>query len=179
MKRIVLVALAAAGAAGIALGAAAPSQAAKPAPTAPTAAPYLGRWATQAVVYDSTGGGNWFRIAEAVGEWRTSGWNVVTTSDPARANITVVAEDSSIFGAIGDASPVSSGGVITSCTVHLAPSWATLTGGQQLAIHELGHCGGLPHSTSSRSAMYSYTSSSSTLSSPTRDDLKWMAGNYR
>ena len=192
MKRIVLVALATAGAAGIALGAAAPSQAAKPAPAAPTAA-YLGRWATQAVVYDSTGGGNWFRIAEAVSEWRTSGWNVVTTSDPAAANITVVAEDSSItpmiseilpedssiFGAVGDASPSSSGGVITSCVVHLSPSWATLKGGQQLAIHELGHCGGLPHSSSSRSSMYAYTSSSSTLSSPTRDDLRWMAGNYK
>ena len=178
MKRIVLVALATAGAAGIALSAAAPSQAAKPAPAAPTAA-YLGRWATQAVVYDSTGGGNWFRIAEAVSEWRTSGWNVVTTSDPAAANITVVAEDSSIFGAVGDASPSSSGGVITSCVVHLSPSWATLKGGQQLAIHELGHCGGLPHSSSSKSSMYAYTSSSSTLSSPTRDDLRWMAGNYK
>ena len=178
MKRIVLVALATAGAAGIALGAAAPSQAAKPSPAAPTAA-YLGRWATQAVVYDTTGGSNWFRIAEAVGEWRTSGWDVVTTSDPARANITVVAAESSIFGAVGDASPASSGGVITSCTVHLSPSWATMKGGQQLAIHELGHCGGLPHSTSSKSAMYSYTSSSSTLASPTRDDLRWMAGNYR
>ena len=178
MMRIVLVALATAGAAGIALGAAAPSQAAKPAPSAATAA-YLGRWATQAVVYDSTGGGNWFRIAEAVSEWRTSGWNVVTTSDPAQANITVVAADSSIFGAVGDASPSSSGGIITSCVVHLSPSWATLKGVQQLAIHELGHCGGLPHSSSSKSAMFAYTSSSSTLSSPTKDDLRWMGANYQ
>ena len=178
MKRIALVALATVGAAGIALGAAAPSQAAKPAPAATTAS-YLGHWVSQAVVYDSTGGSNWFRIAEAVGEWRTSGWDVVTTSDPASANITVVAESSSIWGAIGDASPVISGGVITSCTIHVSPSWATLPGGQQLAIHELGHCGGLPHSTSTKSAMYSYTSSTSTLSSPTRDDLRWMAGNYK
>ena len=179
MKRIVIVALAAVGAAGLALGAAGPSQAAKPAPATPAATAYLGHWATQAVVYDSTGGSNWFRIAEAVGEWRASGWDVVTTSDPTRANITVVAAESSIFGAIGDASPASSGGVITSCTVHVSPSWASLKGGQQLAIHELGHCGGLPHSTSSKSAMYSYTSATSTLSSPTRDDLRWMAGNYK
>ncbi len=63
MKRIIFVVLAAV---GLAVGAAAPSQAAKPAPTATAA--YWGHWATQALVYDATGGNNSFKVSEAVSD---------------------------------------------------------------------------------------------------------------
>ena len=145
MKRIIFVVLAAV---GLAVGAAAPSQAAKPTPTPTVTAAYWGHWATQALVYDSTGGNNSYKVAEAVSEWRKSGWNVAMTSDATKANIKVLAQQATSDGAIGDATLVSGGGVITGCTVRLDPLFATMYAGEHIAIHELGHCGGLPHSTS-------------------------------
>ncbi len=174
MKRILFVVVADL---GLALGAASPSQAAKPQPSSTVNPPYWGHWTTQAVVYDATGGSNSFKVSEAVTEWSKSGWNVVMTTDPTKANITVVAENSTIDGAVGDATLVTSGSVITSCTVHLSPTFATLNLGQHMAIHELGHCGGLPHSTSTKSVMYPTTSSNTMMTKPSAQDLRWMAGN--
>ncbi|MEW1955094.1 matrixin family metalloprotease [Terrabacter sp. NPDC080008] len=189
MKRPLVVVLAAL---GLAIAAASPSEAAKPAPTAKpvsttkavpakpapaTNPPYTGHWTTQAVVYDATGGANSFKVAEAVTEWSKSGWSVVTTTDPTRANITVVAEDSTVDGAVGDATLVRSGTVITGCTVHLSPTFAGLNIGEHMAIHELGHCGGLPHSTSTKSVMYPTTNSNTMMTRPSAQDLRWMAGN--
>lgn len=174
MKRIIFVVLAAV---GVALTAAPPTQAAKPAPAA-TVAPYWGHWATPALVYDGTGGTNAYKVSEAVSEWRKSGWNVSMTSDATRANIKVTAEMSTVPGAVGDASVVSSGGVITACTVRLDPLFATLNAGEHLAIHELGHCGGLPHSTSTKSVMYPSTNSNTAMTRPSAADIRWMAGNY-
>lgn len=173
MKRILFVVVAAL---GLALGAASPSQAAKPAPQLAQAA-YWGHWTTQAVVYDATGGNNSFKVSEAVSEWSKSGWNVVMTADATKANITVVAESSTVDGAVGDATLVTSGSIITSCTVHLSPTFATLNIGEHMAIHELGHCGGLPHSTSTKSVMYPTTNSNTMMTKPSAQDLRWMAGN--
>jgi len=173
MKRIIFFVLAAL---GLAVGAAAPSQAAKPTPTVTAA--YWGHWSTQALVYDATGTNNRFKVAEAVSEWRKSGWNVGMTTDPTKANIKVLAEQATTDGAIGDATLVTSGGVITGCTVRLDPLFATLYAGEHLAIHELGHCGGLPHSTSTKSVMYPSTNSNTALTRPTAQDIRWMGGNY-
>ena len=175
MKRIIFVVLAAV---GLAVGAAAPSQAAKPTPTPTVTAAYWGHWATQALVYDSTGGNNSYKVAEAVSEWRKSGWNVAMTRDATKANITVLAQQATSDGAIGDATLVSGGGVITGCTVRLDPLFATMYAGEHLAIHELGHCGGLPHSTSAKSVMYPSTNSNTALTRPTAADIRWMASNY-
>lgn len=173
MKRIIFVVLAAV---GLAVGAAAPSQAAKPTPTVTAA--YWGHWATQALVYDSTGGKNSYKVAEAVSEWRKSGWNVAMTTDATKANIMVLSEQATSDNAVGDATLVSSGGVITGCTVRLDPIFATMYAGEHLAIHELGHCGGLPHSTSSKSVMYPSTNSNTAMTKPTAQDIRWMGGNY-
>lgn len=173
MKRIIFVVLAAV---GLAVGAAAPSQAAKPAPTLNAA--YWGHWATPALVYDATGGNNSYKVSEAVSEWRKSGWNVVMTTDASKANITVSAAQATTADAIGDATLVTSGSVITGCTVHLDPLFATMYAGEHLAIHELGHCGGLPHSSSTKSVMYPSTNSNTALTKPTAADIRWMAGNY-
>ncbi|GAA2487874.1 M57 family metalloprotease [Terrabacter carboxydivorans] len=173
MKRIIFVVLAAV---GLAVGAAAPSQAAKPAPTATAA--YWGHWATQALVYDATGGNNSFKVPEAVSEWSKSGWNVVMTTDATKANITVVAENSTVDGAVGDATLVTSGSIITGCTVHLSPTFTYVNVGEHMAIHELGHCGGLPHSTSTKSVMYPTTNSNTMMTKPSAQDIRWMAGNY-
>ena len=174
MKRIIFVVLAAV---GLALAVAAPTQAAKPAPTAAVAA-YWGHWVSPALVYDGTGGNNSYKVSEAVSEWRKSGWNVSMTSDSAKANIKVSAAMSTIDGAVGDASVVSSGGIITACTVRLDPLFMTLNVGEHLAIHELGHCGGLPHSTSTKSVMYPSANSNTALTRPSAADIRWMAGNY-
>lgn len=174
MKRIIFVVLAMV---GVALAAAPPTQAAKPAPASAVAA-YWGHWASPALVYDGTGGSNRYKVAEAVSEWRKSGWNVSMTSDATRANIKVSAAMSTIDGAVGDASVVSSGGVITACTVRLDPLFASLSAGEHLAIHELGHCGGLPHSTSTKSVMYPTTNSNTAMTRPSAADIRWMAGNY-
>lgn len=172
MKRIILVVLAAV---GLAVGAAAPSQAAKPAPTAN--APYWGHWTTQALVYDATGGNNSFKVSEAVSEWRKSGWNVVMTTDATKATIKVLAEQP-LSGAIGEADLVNSGSVITGCTVKLGPAFANELYSEHMAIHELGHCGGLPHSTNLKSVMYPVTSSATAMTRPSGQDIRWMAGDY-
>lgn len=173
MKRIIFVVLASV---GLAVGAAAPSQAAKPAPTATAA--YWGHWTTQARVYDATGGNNSYKVSEAVTEWSKSGWNVVMTTDPTKANITVVEAQATTAGAVGDAALVTSGSIITGCTVNLDPLFATLNVGEHLAIHELGHCGGLPHSTSTKSVMYPTVNSNTAMTKPSAQDIRWMAGNY-
>ncbi len=174
MKRIIFAVLAAV---GLAVCAAAPAQAGKPAPTAAAAA-YWGHWATQALVYDATGGTNSFKVSEAVAEWRKSGWNVVMTSDATKANIKVVAQNSTIEGAVGDASLVTSGSIITGCTVHLSPTFTYMNVGEHMAIHELGHCGGLPHSTSTKSVMYATTNSNTMMTKPSAQDIQWMAADY-
>lgn len=173
MKRIILVVLAAV---GLAVGAAAPSQAAKPAPATVNPA-YWGHWASPALVYDATGTNTSFKVAEAVSEWRKSGWNVSMTTDSTKANIKVLPEQP-LSGAIGEATLVNSGSVITGCTVKLGPAFANELYSQHMAIHELGHCGGLPHSTSPKSVMYASTSSSTAMTRPSGADIRWMAGNY-
>lgn len=172
MKRIIFVVLAAI---GLAVGAAAPSQAAKPAPTINPA--YWGHWASPALVYDATGTNTQFKVAEAVSEWRKSGWNVSMTTDPTKANIRVLPEQP-LSGAIGEATLVSSGSVITGCTVKLGPAFANELYSEHMAIHELGHCGGLPHSSSIKSVMYAATSSYTAMTRPSGQDITWMAGNY-
>jgi hypothetical protein len=172
MKRIIFVVLAAV---GLAVGAAAPSQAAKPSPTVNPA--YWGHWSSPALVYDTTGTNTRFKVAEAVSEWRKSGWNVSMTTDATKANIRVIPEQPA-SGAIGEASLVSSGGVITGCTVKLGPAFAQQVYSEDMAIHELGHCGGLPHSSSPRSVMYPQTSATLCMTRPSGQDIQWMAGNY-
>ncbi|CAN7453629.1 matrixin family metalloprotease [Terrabacter sp. LjRoot27] len=172
MKRIIFVVLAAI---GLAVGAAAPSQAAKPSPTVNPA--YWGHWSSPALVYDATGTNTRFKVAEAVTEWRKSGWNVSMTTDATRANIKVLPEQP-LSGAIGEASLVTSGAVITGCTVKLGPAFANEVYSEHMAIHELGHCGGLPHSSNLKSVMYAATSSGTAMTRPSGQDIQWMGGNY-
>jgi predicted Zn-dependent protease len=180
MKRILVVALATI---GLTLATAATSVAAKPVPSGAKTSPsgsaeaaYWGHWTTQAVVYDGTGGNTYVKVAEAVSEWRKSGWNVVTTSDPSKANITVVFEmPTTGLDSVGGASLSVNGGVISACSIKLDPILASWTLGEHTMIHELGHCGGLPHSTSTRSVMYPTVSSTTMMTAPSSYDIRWMS----
>ncbi|WP_076259233.1 matrixin family metalloprotease [Intrasporangium flavum] len=181
MKRTLVVALATV---GLTLATAGTSTAAKPlktdsrTPASAVAAGYWGHWLAPALVYDATGTGTTFKVSEAVSEWSKSGWKVSMTTDPTKANITVLKQDpTSGDGAIGSADLTVSGGVISGCTVRLSPVLASMSLGEHAASHELGHCGGLPHSTSSKSIMYETVSSNTAMVRPSGSDLKWMAKN--
>ncbi len=180
MKRILVVALATI---GLTLATAGTSTAAKPlktdtkAPATSATAGYWGHWLTPALVYDATGTGTTFKVSEAVSEWSKSGWKVSMTTDPTKANITVLKQDPVSGEAIGSADLTVSGGVISGCTVRLSPVLASMSLGEHAASHELGHCGGLPHSTSSKSIMYATVSSNTAMTRPSGSDLKWMAKN--
>jgi hypothetical protein len=99
------------------------------------------------------------------------------TTDATKANIKVLPEQP-LSGAIGEATLVSSGSAITGCTVKLGPAFANELYSEHMAIHELGHCGGLPHSSSLKSVMYAATSSYTAMTRPSGQDITWMAGNY-
>ena len=180
MKRILVVALATV---GLTLATAGTSTAAKPLKTdtqskTPSAtAGYWGHWLKPALVYDATGTGTTFKVSEAVSEWSKSGWKVSMTTDPTKATITVLKQDPTSGDAIGSADLTVSGGVISACTVRLSPVLASMSLGEHAASHELGHCGGLPHSTSSKSIMFETVNSNTAMTQPSGSDVRWMAKN--
>lgn len=175
MKRLVPALLLAVGLTVTATATAAPSQAVQESPT--KNAPYWGHWGSPALVYDATGGGTPAKVSEAVTEWSKSGWDVRMTTDPAAANIVVSVEDIAVDNALGYANLAYTNGLISGCTVRLQPAYAMEPVTEHTVAHELGHCGGLPHSSSTRSIMYASTGLSGFLTRPTGQDIRWMAAN--
>ena len=107
------------------------------------------KWAQPAVyVYDATSAGSLYAVAEAASEWSKSGINLVMTSDPTQADITV--REEYVCGSLtcyaGYFTASGSGGVITDCQISVDPGIATEPKlAQHSALHEMGHCIGLDH----------------------------------
>lgn len=150
------------------------------------AATYGWSWQQPTVyVYDGTTPGGDFAVAEAAAEWSASGINLVMTSDPAAADITV-REEYVCGGGLqcyaGTASWSVEGGIASSCSVTVNPG---LVDDGKLAqhalLHELGHCIGLAHNVKDirRSVMNVSVNATTAVDRPSSRDLREAKSLYR
>jgi predicted Zn-dependent protease len=136
-------------------------------------------------VYDSTSAGSLYDVAGAAADWSASGVNLVMTSDPTLADITVAQENycGMLQCYAGHYSSTESGGVIADCHISVDPGLSDDPKlGHYATLHEMGHCLGLEHNPVdvNRSVMNASTPTSRNIPArPSSYDIREVKSLYR
>lgn len=143
------------------------------------------RWAERVDVYDASlvGSDNQLKLPQATREWsRGSGAELAMVSNSSDAEILVRTTNFDPCGIPGAvvcvyAPAVDNGIAHGQCQVQVADNWARAGVGEYLALHVIGQCLGLPHTTS-KSVMNEVVRTKGYLTSPTSYDYRVMASLY-